>query len=163
MLKNIIIQTLVVLFFFNAVSYLRETALLDTDTEVPAFNLMTVEGQSLSHEALIGKPTLIYFWAPWCSVCKHSLPNLESFYQENQMDINVVSIALSYEKVDDVHMAMVKHKLSFPTLLGTPEIADKFLITGFPTYYVLNAEGKVESKSLGYSTEIGMKLRTFNL
>lgn len=163
MLKNILVQTLVVVIFFNLVSYLRETALLDSDTQVPEFSLMSVEGQTVTDKDLLGKPTLVYFWAPWCSVCKHSLPNLESFFKDNQMDVNVVSIALSYEKVDDVHMAMVKHKLSFPTLLGTPDIADKFLITGFPTYYVLDSDGKVESKSLGYSTEIGMKVRTFNL
>ena len=80
MLKNILIQTLVVVFFFNVVSYLRETALLDSDTQVPEFSLMTVEGQTMTQKDLEGKPTLIYFWAPWCSVCKHSLPNLESFF-----------------------------------------------------------------------------------
>ncbi len=163
MIKNLIYQLVVVVLVFNFVSYLRETALLETDIVAPEFHLTTLDGQVLSNSDLKGKPSLVYFWAPWCGVCKHSLPNLESFYQENKMDVNVISVVLSYESIDDVHMAMVKHKLSFPTLLGNPDVADKFKITGFPTYYVLDADGKVSGKSLGYSTEVGMNLRTFNL
>lgn len=163
MLKNILTQIVVVIVVFNLVSAIRETSLLGYDEAAPSFVMPTVKGTTVSSEQLKGKPTLIYFWAPWCSVCNVSLPNLQDFYHQYGNEINIVSVALSYEQIEDVHMMIIKHKLDFPVLLGTKEIADEFSISGFPTYYLLDSEQKVESKSLGYSSELGMRLRALIL
>ena len=163
MLKNLLAQVLFFVLVFNLISWIRETALLPNDEAAPTFELQDINGQYLSSNELKGKATLLYFWAPWCSVCQVSLPNLQDFYEEHRGDLNVVSVALSYEQVSDVHMAIVEHQLKFPTLLGNTSLAEAYKISGFPTYYLLDEEGKVVSKSLGYSTKLGMELRALIL
>ena len=163
MLKNLAGQALFFFIIFNLISWIRESALLASEEMAPSFELASVNGQQINSADLKGKPTLLYFWAPWCTVCKVSLPNLQNYYQGNKEDVNVISIALSYEQVSDVHSAIVKHKLSFPTLLGNEGVANAYKISGFPTYYLLDKKGQVVSKSLGYSTQIGMELRTLIL
>ncbi|MDC2887796.1 TlpA family protein disulfide reductase [Psychrosphaera algicola] len=163
MFKNILTQIVVVFLVFNLVSTIRETSLLSYDETVHRFIMPTVKGTTVNSEQLKGKPTLIYFWAPWCSVCNISLPNLQDFYRDYGSEINIVSVVLSYQQIEDVHMKIIKHKLDFPVLLGTNEVADEFNITGFPTYYLLDADQKVVSKSLGYSSELGMRLRALIL
>jgi len=163
MFKNLLGQALFFIVIFNLISWIRETSLLPNAEASPAFELQAVNGRMISSDDLKGKATLIYFWAPWCSVCKISLPNLQEFYENNRSDINVVSVALSYDQISDVHMAIVDHQLKFPTLLGNSQIAESYKISGFPTYYLLDKEGNVVSKSLGYSTLLGMELRSLVL
>ena len=163
MLKNFAGHILFFVVVFNLISWIRETSLLDNDVETPAFQLMSVDGEQINSDDLKGKATLLYFWAPWCNVCHVSLPNLQEFYEENKTDINVVSVVLSYEDISDVHISIVDHQLQFPTLLGNIQVAEDYKVSGFPTYYLLDEEGKVVSKSLGYSTQLGMELRAFIL
>jgi len=47
-----------------------------------------------------------------------------------------------------------------PVLLGTTETMKDFKIQAFPTYYVLDKEQKITKVSMGYSTEIGLRLNT---
>ncbi|MHA7661994.1 redoxin domain-containing protein [Metapseudomonas otitidis] len=50
---------------------------LATDPSIPAqlqFSAMTVDGKSFSGHSLAGKPAVLWFWAPWCSVCQREAP-----------------------------------------------------------------------------------------
>src|ERR1700758_263401 len=44
---------------------------------VPAqlqFTAKTVDGQDFSGQSLVGKPAVLWFWAPWCPVCQGEAP-----------------------------------------------------------------------------------------
>ncbi|WP_293267214.1 hypothetical protein [Neptunomonas sp.] len=49
--------------------------------------------------------------------------------------------------------------IDVPVLLGNSAVARAYKIKAFPTYYIINAEGKIEMSSIGYSTELGLKIR----
>ena len=40
---------------------------------LPVFSSTTLDGQSVTQANFEGKPTIMWFWAPWCSVCHLSL------------------------------------------------------------------------------------------
>ncbi len=163
MIKNISLQALAFFLLFHLISWFREYSLLDNNTMAPAFNLPTVSGKTFSNEMLIGKPTVLFFWAPWCSVCKVSMPNLQSFYELNFENVNVISIALDYQSKQEVIELIAQKSLTFPTLYGNSATSLDYKIKGFPTYYVIDRQGQVHAKSMGYSSEIGIKARTLNL
>jgi len=44
-------------------------------------------------------------------------------------------------------------------LLGDAQTAADWSVRAFPTYYVIDASGRIDSRSVGYSSWIGMWVR----
>ena len=88
-----------------------------------------------------------------------SISNLQAIYEKND-HINVVAVALDYVDKKEVVEFSSQHQLTFPIALGTEQIKTKFKIVGYPSYYVIDEENTIIAKSMGYSSEIGLLLRT---
>ena len=56
-----------------------------------------------------------------------------------------------------------KHELSLPVLAGNAGTAVSYRIRGYPTYYVLDAQGRIAGRDFGYTTAPGLWLRTRGL
>ncbi|MCP4988643.1 MAG: TlpA family protein disulfide reductase [Colwellia sp.] len=121
-------------------------------------NVPTLIGEKISLNAK-GKTTVLYFFAPWCQVCHASISNLQAIYQKNEQ-IDVIAIALDFKSIQEVQEFTQQHKLTFPIALGNEVIKQNFQISGYPSYYVLSEENVIIGKSMGYSSELGLYLRT---
>lgn len=158
MFRSLLVQGLIVILIVQVVSWFRERSLLDKQTMAPMFFHRTLQHDWLSRDDLLGKPTVLYFFAPWCSICKYSMPNLEAL-QRDQTKWNVVAVALSYQSVSEVEHFVSDLNLTMPVVLGTEQMLNDYQIKGFPTYYVFNEEGLLQHKSFGWSSRIGLELR----
>ena len=160
MIRSLLIQTIVFIFIFNAISLLRETSMLSASADtVPATHeLKTLSNKNITLHAN-GKKTIVYFFAPWCQVCNFSIDNLQSVYQKNP-ELNVIAVALDFVDVEEVKKFTNKHQLTFPVALGNESVKVDFQVMGYPSYYVLNEENTIIGRSLGYSSEIGLYLRS---
>jgi hypothetical protein len=69
-------------------------------------------------------------------------------------------VAMDYTSVDEVMEFTMQHQLTFPIALGNEEIKHAFSISGFPSYYVISKKNTIIGKSMGYSSELGLYLRT---
>lgn len=159
-IRSLAIQIIIFTLIFNLVSWFKETSMLSTDTQLSTEPLilktiMDKDIQLLANE----RKTVIYFFAPWCQICHLSIENLEDLYLENQ-DVDVIAVALDYMDADEVRKFTKQHQLTFPIALGNENVKQKFNITAYPSYYVIDKQNKIVSKSLGYSSEVGMYLRT---
>jgi thiol-disulfide isomerase/thioredoxin len=131
--------------------------MLDVDSSVVVDTqlLVALDGQT-SHLIKPGKPTLIYFFAPWCKVCSLSIGNLEYLDPEK---LNIVRVALDYSNIEAVQNFANQHNITSQILLGHEGLKQQFKIQGYPTYYILDDQQKILTKSYGYSTALGLKLR----
>jgi len=140
-----------------AVNVWQSRGMLDDNSQLQVATQMLVglDGQT---STLIkpNKPTLIYFFAPWCKICSLSIGNLE-YLDTNQL--NIVRVALDYSNVEEVQNFADIHNISSQILLGHEGVKQQFKIQGYPTYYILDEQQKVQAKSYGYSTALGLKLR----
>lgn len=160
MFRSIAIQVVVFILLFQAMSFLRETSMLSRSTVLNdnVATLPTLMGKPVEIKAH-GKNTIIYFFAPWCQVCHVSIGNLQALYEKNE-NIDVIAIALDYSTIEEVNDFAAQHQLTFPIALGSAAIKNQFAITGYPSYYVLDEQNTIKGKSLGYSTELGLYLRS---
>lgn len=143
---------------------LRETSMLSTDTEINSKNdLLFTQVPTLMDKTVSlnsqGKKTIIYFFAPWCQVCHVSIGNLQALYEKNE-HLNVIAVALDYSSVNEVMDFTKQHQLTFPIALGNEEIKDAFSISAYPSYYIISEENSIIGKSMGYSSEVGLYLRS---
>ncbi|TDR16876.1 TlpA family protein disulfide reductase [Marinicella litoralis] len=128
----------------------------------PVFDLLALDGTSHQLEDYQGKQVLLYFFAPWCSICKLSADNLNDLRAARSEDEWVIlMMALSYGNRIEVTQFVADLDLQVPVLLGTAQQMVDYQIQGFPTYYVIDETGHLAAKSMGYSTEIGLRLRTW--
>ena len=99
------------------------------------------------------KPKILYFFAPWCPVCKQVSSNFKAV--EGEADI--VAVALSWESVEDVTNFIDSYSDgSYPVALGSNNLAADFRIESFPSFYFLDKDGNYSSSSATYLTSFGI-------
>nr|WP_136252744.1 TlpA disulfide reductase family protein [Ningiella ruwaisensis] len=147
----------IVLVIITAVIAWQTRDMLSSDGSViiAQQNLVSLEGEvhpMLSTE----QANLVYFFAPWCQICSLSIGNLAYLSPEK---VNVVVIALDYSSIEAVEAFVNEHGVKAPVYLGNPELKSQFQIQGYPSYYMIDKDGKIQGRNFGYSTAIGLKLR----
>jgi thiol-disulfide isomerase/thioredoxin len=129
--------------------------------EAPRAVLAALEGGEVSLDSLRGKPTLVAFWAPWCTVCAAESQNLSWIRSLAGSRANVVSVAAAFENVDQVRAYVRDHAVDYPVLLGDDALVRSFHVEAFPTVYFLDADGRVRHSVTGYTTTLGLLARLF--
>ena len=153
---------LVLLFLFYAY---QSNGLLQTgELPAPPLSATLLDGTSYDLRDNPAQATLIYFFAPWCSVCAASSGNIEYLRKLRSDDgLEILLVALDWETGDEVQAYVDKHEISVPVLLGNASIARDWNIYAFPTYYMLDSLQRVAHRDLGYSTLAGLWLRSVAL
>ena len=127
----------------------------------PDFVLSSLDGETYQLSDYRGQQVLVYFFAPWCHICRASAPNLNDLREARQEDdLMIIMIAQSYESIQAIKEFVADLDLKVPVLIGHEQQMQDYQIKGFPSYYVVNEQGKLASRSIGYSTELGMRFRT---
>lgn len=151
---SLLLQILLFVVIFIAILSWQQKDMLANDEPIESFTLkdLTDQPHTLFHNAG-DKKTLLYFFAPWCSICRISMPSLNTLDKEKT---NIYVIALSYDSKEQVQSFMQDIDYQGSVLLGNPQIAKRFKVSAFPSYYVLNSEHKVIHKGLGLSSSIAL-------
>ena len=146
-----------------AFSWWQNRGTLAADNQsAPDFNLLALDGTEYQLSDYQGQEILVYFFAPWCSICRFSADNLNDLRAARSEDeLVILMMALSYESRAEVEQFVADLELTVPVLLGSEQQMQDYKITAFPTYYVVDEAGKLASRSMGYSTELGMRIRTW--
>ncbi len=94
-----------------------------------------------------GKPTLLWFWAPWCGVCNREAPTVESAAQEYGDQIDFVGVAWSGS--DEQFAGFVDdHELTFPQISDDPGlIYERFDVAFQPALVVVQPDGTLQRLS----------------
>ncbi len=155
-------QALLFIVIFYGITQWQQRDMLKTGDQhlAPSFALIDMDGNLVEFDPKKqNKKTLIYFFAPWCPICHASIDNIESIKASLKDQVNYYIIALDWKNKQEVEKFLAEHELTIPVLLGTQSTSDDFKIRGFPSYYVIAKDGQLASKDMGYTTELGMRLR----
>jgi len=135
-----------------------QTRELPIDLPAPATRLPALAEAGLQDAVRPGQLGIVYFFAPWCRVCRISIGNLDSLVASGVVDWGV-TIALDYASAEEVADFVAETGVTVPVLLGDAGTIADWSIAAFPTYYVIDAGGNIHSRAVGYSTWLGMRWR----
>ena len=132
----------------------------------PNFELLSLEGKTVSLRDYRSTPVLINFWATWCGPCVYEMPFLQQIYEERS-DKGLVMLEINVgETPARVTSFMKQYNLSLPVLLDTNQaVARRYGITGLPTTFFINKDGVLQDKVIGAfpnKTEIEKRLEKFS-
>jgi thiol-disulfide isomerase/thioredoxin len=137
-----------------------QTRDLPVNEAAPFTRLAQLDGSGPLDAVAPGQVGIVYFFAPWCSVCRVSIGNLDDLVAGGSVGWGTL-VALDYADADEVREFVGRTGVSLPVLMGDGRTARDWSIQAFPTYYVIDADGRIHSRSVGYSTWFGMWARNF--
>jgi thiol-disulfide isomerase/thioredoxin len=135
-----------------------QTRDLPIDEPAPFTRAPLLDGSGLVDAVQAGETGIVYFFAPWCGICRHSIDNLDSLVADGHVAW-ASAVALDFANPAEVQEFVDDTGISLPVLLGSSETAADWSIQAFPTYYVIDSEGAIHSRTVGYSTLLGMRIR----
>jgi len=127
------------------------------DGPAPSFSILDLDGNAHFFEFNnVKKPLLIHFFATWCPICKLENDSLNNLAKDHQL----IVIAMQSGDAEEVKAYRQEHHLSM-TLYNdkTGVISKRFNVTGVPTSFIVNRQGKITSSTIGYTSELGLRFR----
>jgi len=109
------------------------------------FRSETVGGETFDGVTLAGKPTVFWFWAPWCPTCRAQISGVSELAETYGTDVNVVGVgSLDEREAIEGFAAEVSPEV---TMLADPDGAvwRQFGVTAQSTYLVLDEAGNEEA------------------
>ena len=102
------------------------------------------------------KPTLVYFWASWCGVCRLKEGSMESIARDHK----VISVALTSGDDADVRRYLASRGLKLP-VINDPDgkISNQWGVRATPTSFIIDTRNRIRFREVGYTTEWGLRFR----
>ncbi len=125
----------------------------------PAFALPALDGKPVTLASYSGKPVLVVFWAPWCTVCRSTSDNVARVMRWAGSNASVVSVATAFDNDNEVKGYVAEHGVPYTVLLDHGEVAGEYKVQAFPTFYFIDSHGQVKHTAVGYTTTLGMLWR----
>lgn len=155
-------EALVFVVLIGGIHLYRTQDMLNAGGEpAPDLYLPVLDGGQLGLQ-VDNRPTLVYFFAPWCQFCAASAHNIRNLLDlRGEDELAVFLVALSWQSIEEVQAYVDRHELNLPVLMGTRQTAEDWGVSVFPTYYILDSDQRVAHRDYGYSTLAGLWLRTW--
>ena len=131
---------------------------IDIGYYAPNFTAPNPDGQMKSLNDMLGKVTLLEFWASWCGPCRRENPNLVKIYKKyKDLGFNIVGVSLD-KSMPQWTKAIEDDYLTWDHLSNLKfwqdPIARLYKVRAIPASFILDEKGLIVSKNLrGYQLE----------
>ncbi|MCD4700804.1 MAG: TlpA family protein disulfide reductase [Candidatus Aegiribacteria sp.] len=135
------------------------SAFLRIGTAAPLWTLTDREGNTVSLEDMRSSIVVLDFWATWCQPCVAVMPAIQSLfdsYPQDQVRVYGVNV---WESGDPASF-MDENGLTYGLLLEGDDVAENYKVTGIPTLYIIDQEGKIAFVEVGANPGIEEMLFT---
>ena len=111
----------------------------------------TLSGETLSSDMLLGKLTIVNFWATWCGPCIVEIPDLIALYDEwSSRSFEIVGVSMDVEGFEIIAPFAEDFQIAYPLIVDEGQLAEEFGgVFALPTTFLVNAEGRIVYRFIG--------------
>jgi thiol-disulfide isomerase/thioredoxin len=115
-----------------------------------------MRGEPVSVADYRGEPLLIHFWATWCGICRLE----QNSVSDISRDWPVLTVAVQSGDNHEVGTYVRENKLGFRVIVDEEgELMGRFGVRAVPASFVLDGNGGIRFREVGYTTGPGIRLR----
>jgi thiol-disulfide isomerase/thioredoxin len=110
-----------------------------------AFKAKTLDGAAFSGSSLAGKGAVLWFWAPWCAICRAEAPGVAEVARRFAGRVAFVGVAGRGEVAEMRRFADEAKIGFFPHVVDADgAIWESFGVTSQPAFAFVRPDGRVE-------------------
>ena len=119
--------------------------------QMPAFELVDLQGRSWRLADLKGKTAFVNVWATWCQPCRQELPHLQKLYERVKDRPDVVLLTMNVDETrSNVQPFVTTNGYTFPVIPAHGYVRKTLATTGIPRNRVIDANGVWRFDEVGY-------------
>jgi len=128
------------------------TAAAKQNQKLLTFTATTVDGAAYKSTNILKKPTVIWFWTPWCAICRNESKAVAALSVKYAGKVNFVGVGAN-GSVEEMKEFVSLNNVSKVTQLNdaTGKIWSRFGVVIQPTLVFVDKNGKIETH-IGPST-----------
>ena len=138
----------------------------------PDIALTRLDGEAFRLSDYRGKVVVLNFWATWCPPCRLEIPHFADLYRAyKDRGVVFLGISLDQDGAEPVRAFSEQHDIPYPVAMGNREVVLSFSrlngiptsssgggrvsmdngnIQAIPTTFIIDREGKIYRKHVGY-------------
>jgi len=138
-------------YWFGSIPSENDEQVEDTIRSAFDFVGTDLSGNIFNGASLESKTVLLNFWTVWCGPCIKAFPELNRMNTElNSENFEIIGMTMYSGTVEDVEVITDVHSPNYKILmLDNDEMAIRYNVIGFPTYYLIEPNGKIYKKYVG--------------
>ncbi len=120
--------------------------------QAPDFDLENFAGGRVRLSDHRDKVVLVNFWATWCPPCVKEVPDFVELYGKyRERGLVILGISVDHNPGAVLPAFIERHKVNYPILLDDGKVAGDYGgITGIPTTFLIDREGMIRGRHVGY-------------
>ena len=118
----------------------------DASEQPLAFRAATLAGPELDVSTLAGEPVVLWFWAPWCTICRVEAPDVAAVAAELEGEVTFLGVPGRGQTSDmrsfvqDTGTQDLQHVVD-----GDGSLWQRFRVVNQPSFAFVGPDGSVET------------------
>ncbi len=155
--RRIVLQIVLVIIAIIFIRFYQQQGIA---TELaPTFISNSINDKQIALTTNENNASLVHFWATWCGICALENSNIQNIIKDS--NYNIINIAWQSGNNEQLIKYAEDNNLDINTIINDQygTLANAYGVSATPSSFIIDKQGNIKFIEIGYTTELGLRLR----